>query len=172
MIMKSTNDNLQTNRHSIKADVMGVRWLSAVVSFILLKTKKGKDYFNSFNVLTFLPFFCNSKITPSLPFATTKFHPKLRKLLPIKAVAPILELSNFIFFLLPKSNEPSTLQHPCPQPTTEESFILNEGGTKYLYANIPPIATAVADKPITSPLFILNYLTVKLNKYTNNLLTF
>jgi hypothetical protein len=58
--MKSTNDNLPTNRHSIKAGVMGVRWLRAVASFILLKTKKGRDFLLelfafAFIVINFFP---------------------------------------------------------------------------------------------------------------------
>ena len=59
MIMNSTNDNLPTNRHSIKAGVMGVRWLRAIASFILLKTKKGRDFF----YITFVTF-NNPKIAP------------------------------------------------------------------------------------------------------------
>ena len=54
MIMKSTNDNLPTNRHSIKAGVMGVRWLRAVASFILLKTKKGRYFLLKFFSFAFI----------------------------------------------------------------------------------------------------------------------
>ena len=57
--MNSTNDNLPTKRHSIKAGVMVVRWLRAVASFILLKTKKGRDFF----YITFVTF-SNPKIAP------------------------------------------------------------------------------------------------------------
>jgi nitrate/TMAO reductase-like tetraheme cytochrome c subunit len=88
MIMNSTNDNLPTTRHSTKADVMGVRWLRAVASFILLKTKKGRDFFYitfvSFNipniapiVSTAAPIFLagvQTNVEPPLPSALLKLE--------------------------------------------------------------------------------------------------